>query len=74
MIKIIQKHNDCIGCGACAAVCPDFWEITDDSKARPKNGKHNSETGNYELEIEEKDVKCNKEAAEVCPVQIISII
>ncbi len=69
-MKVIQKHNDCIGCGACTAVCPAFWEMPDDGKARPVNGKQN-ENGDYELEIEDKDIACNKEASEVCPVQVI---
>ena len=32
----IIKHdiNACIGCGACAAICPDNWEM-DGGKAKP---------------------------------------
>ncbi len=74
MAKIIQKHNECIGCGACTAVCPDFWEMGDDMKAKPKIGKQDSQTGDYEFEADEKNLKCNKEATEVCPIQIIKII
>lgn len=69
--KIIQIRNECISCGACAAACPKFWEMAEDGKALPKGGKKKGD--NYELEIEEKDLACNKEAEEVCPVQIIKI-
>ncbi len=69
--KIIQIRNECISCGACAAACPKFWEMAEDGKAIPKGGRKKGE--NYELEIEEKDLPCNKEAEEVCPVQIIKI-
>jgi ferredoxin len=71
MIKIIQKHEECIGCGSCVAICPKFWEMGDDGKAYPKTGTKNLK-GDYELEI--KKVECNKDAADSCPVQIIEII
>lgn len=72
MTKIIQKHEECIGCGSCVALCPKYWEMRDDGKAYLKGGKLNSETGNYELEI--KKAECNKDVADACPVQIIAVI
>lgn len=58
--KITHDRDKCIGCGACAAVCPDNWEMKDDMKASPKK---------TELD----DIGCNQQAAESCPVQIIHI-
>jgi len=26
MPKVIHEKDKCIGCGACVAVCPDFWK------------------------------------------------
>jgi ferredoxin len=73
MKKIIQDYKGCIGCGTCVALCPEFWEMNDeDMKARPINGKKNEKTGNYELET--KNVGCNKDAADACPVRVISVI
>lgn len=60
--KIVQEHEKCIGCGACVAACPDNWVMAKDGKAKPKK-----------QEITEKEYKCNKEAADVCPVNIITI-
>ncbi len=75
MKKIIQKYEECIGCQACVAVCPEYWEMVDeDMKARPINGKLNEDTKNYELEIGEDDLGCHEEAVNVCPVQIIEIV
>jgi ferredoxin len=57
--KIVQDHEACIGCGACASVC-DNWEMGDDGKSHPKK-----------TEIDDKG--CNDEAANVCPVGCIKI-
>ncbi len=59
MVKITQELDKCIGCGACAAVCPDNWEMKGD-KAHPKA-------------TELSEVGCNKEAVDACPVQCIHI-
>jgi len=71
MPKIIQEREKCIGCGSCAALCPKFFEMTDDGKAKLLNSEKNAE-GNDELEVEE--VGCAQEAADACPVQIIHIL
>ncbi|MBI2664842.1 ferredoxin [Candidatus Woesearchaeota archaeon] len=72
--KFLLEHNrpDCIGCGACAAVAPEFWEMNDDGKSDIKSGK-SREDGWQELEIEEKDFEQNKQAAESCPVNVIHL-
>jgi len=48
----------CIGCGTCAALCPDAFEMAGDGKAEVKK---------------EEDSGCAKNAAESCPVQAISV-
>ena len=74
MGKFLLEHNrpDCIGCGACAAVAPEFWEMNDDGKSDIKNGKSRQD-GWQELEVEEKDFEKNKQAAESCPVNVIHL-
>ncbi len=74
-IKYILQHNkpECIGCAACEAVAPDFWEMNEDGKSDIKGGK-NVDGGKQELDLEEKDFKVNKEAAESCPVNVIHIV
>jgi len=71
MTKIIQEREKCIGCGSCAALCPRFFEMAEDGKARLLEGQKNSE-GNDELEVEK--IECAQEAADACPVQIIHIV
>jgi ferredoxin len=57
--KIILDRDACIGCGSCAAVCPENWELNGD-KSKPKK-------------TQVKEIGCNKEAADSCPVQCITI-
>ena len=71
MAKIIHEREKCIGCGSCAALCPKFFEMVDDGKAKLLNSEKNAE-GNDELEVEE--TGCIREAADACPVQIIHIV
>jgi ferredoxin len=59
--KIIQKRELCIGCGACAQVCPANWEMVKDGKSKPKKAVVDT-------------VGCNQTAADGCPVHCISIV
>ena len=67
--KIIHDRKKCIGCGACASICPDFWEIGDDNKSNLKGASINGDV--YELYLDK--IKCNDEAADNCPVNCIKI-
>jgi ferredoxin len=69
MPKVIHEREKCIGCGACAAVCPDFWEMGDDGKSVLKGGKKAG--SNFELTV--KDAGCCKDAESTCPVQCIHV-
>jgi ferredoxin len=55
-MKITLDKKKCIGCGACAATCPEVFEM--------KEGKAN-------LKMKENKAPCVKEAAEGCPVNAI---
>lgn len=56
MIKVDQEL--CIGCGACAAVCPSSFKLNDDGKAEATTQEAN---------------ECVKGAADGCPVAAISV-
>jgi len=68
-----HDRPNCIGCAACEAVAPNFWEMNSDGKSDIKNAK-NVDNGWQQLEIEEKDFNANKEAADSCPVNVIHIV
>lgn len=72
MEKVIHFKKDCISCGACAAVNPEFWEMDEQGLAQLKNGKPIND--HWELPISTEEAKAkNQEAAEVCPVNIIHV-
>jgi ferredoxin len=58
--NVTQTREDCIGCGVCAAVCPDNWEMSDDGLADPLNSSVD-------------EIGCNQEAADSCPTTCIKI-
>ena len=57
-MKIALDKKKCIGCGACAACCPQVFEMKGD-KASPK--------------VKASDAPCVKPAAESCPVNAITL-
>lgn len=62
MVKITIDEKSCIGCGACTAVAPEIFELTEEGKAKVKKKK-----------LTKEDVELAKEGAESCPVQAIKI-
>ena len=71
--KLMHDRPNCIGCAACAAVAPDFWTMHEDGKSDIVGCKMRDDEWE-ELDIEEKDYKENKEAADSCPVNVIHIV
>ena len=64
-VVITHDRPGCIGCGACAAVCSQYWRMADDGKADLMGAN------NDKLELAE--AGCNMEAAKSCPVNVIHI-
>ncbi|HOA70917.1 MAG: ferredoxin [Bacillota bacterium] len=59
MAKIYVDEDLCIGCGLCVDTCPDVFELTDDGKAKVKEGAS--------------DIECAKDAADTCPTEAIVV-
>jgi ferredoxin len=71
--KILHVRKDCIGCGACAAINPEFWEMDDEGLSHLKGSTKTSEGNEERIITTLEDKASNQEAADVCPVQIISV-
>ncbi len=59
-MEIKVNVEECISCGACESIAPDYFEIVDKVKVKKKK-------------VEKKDEAKVKEAAESCPVDIIKL-
>lgn len=70
--KILHFKKDCINCGACAAICPDFWGMDEEGYAHLKESTEVGDHTERIIETEEDRVK-NQEAADACPVNVIKI-
>lgn len=66
--KISQDQSACIGCGACAAICPNEWAFKGD-KADLIGAK---KEGNLFVKVVA-NAGCNKDAANACPVRCIKV-
>ena len=56
MVKV--DSSKCIGCGACAALCSEVFEIGSDGKSHVKK---------------DEALPCAKQAKDACPVSAISL-
>lgn len=72
--KIIFDKENCIGDMSCIAVNDKFWAQDEEMKVNLIGAKFNEETKKFELIIDEKDFKLNKQIADDCPAGVIKII
>jgi len=76
--KIDHDRPGCIGCGACAAVSPEFWKMSDADGKSDLIGSQEIKEGDAvvreQLELSEDKFDKNKEAADSCPVNVIHIL
>mgnify|MGYP001994237785 CR=1 FL=1 len=71
--KVQHFKKDCIACGACAAIAPEFWEMDEEGYADLKGSELHGD--HYQLKLKSLEEKTiNQEAADVCPVQIIHVV
>lgn len=57
-MSVQVDQEKCIGCGACASMCPDVFRMNDQGKAEV---------------LSEENKECAQEAAQSCPVDAITV-
>ena len=67
--KVTLKREECISCGACAAVAPELFEMDEDGKSTLKGSAESS--GIFSKNVNDSLAEKAKEAADSCPVKII---
>lgn len=70
--KVIHFKKDCISCGACAAISPNYFEMDEQGLAELKQSHTVDVHQELEIDTEEARAQC-QEAADVCPVNIIHV-
>lgn len=60
-MKAVIDRDGCIGCGLCAGTCPEVFRMADDGLAEVYN------------DIDPETEETAEEAAENCPVDVISV-
>ncbi len=69
---VLHFKKNCISCGACAAISPNYFEMDPEGLAELKGST--TVDDHQELEIDTEDAKAQcQEAADVCPVNIIQV-
>ena len=63
-MKVKVNKDACIGCGACAAICDDVFELGDDGLSQVKK---------EEIKDKEKEQEVN-DAHDSCPTGAIEIV
>ena len=70
--RISHFRKDCIGCGSCALINPENWEMNEEDGMADLKGaaeKNGVQVQDVDIDLLEE----NREAAESCPVSIIRI-
>ena len=72
--KIEFDRKGCIGAAICCAVSKRFWKFNNqDEKVDLEGSERNQDNSLQVLDVEEKDLKENYDAAVSCPVNVIHI-
>lgn len=61
-MKVKVDKDSCIGCGACAAICPEIFDLDDDGLSEVKTE-----------EVKNNNIDDVKDAVDSCPTGAIEI-
>ncbi len=72
--EVQHDRENCIGCGTCVEVCPEFWKMDEDGKSQLLNAKKIVDKPGWEHNTFNNGYDCNKDAESQCPVSVIHVI
>lgn len=61
-MKVVLNRDACIGCGACAALCEDIFEIDNEGLSKV-----------IKEEVKDEEVELARDAVECCPTGAIAL-
>ena len=70
-MKITIDREGCIECGVCSSTCEDVFELKDGEKASITPQHQTGDPANGE--VGDDLSACAREAADSCPVQVITV-
>ncbi len=73
VVKVSIDRNDCISCGNCWTICPEFFEQNSDDDFSQVVEMYRVGGNIAEGEAPQKLEDLVREAADSCPVQIIHV-
>jgi ferredoxin len=71
--RVMMERENCISCGNCWTVCPDFFEENADDAQSQVQMKYRIGDSLAEGDAPEELEECVKSAAEGCPADVIHI-
>lgn len=74
MIKITIDREGCISCGACWTSCSDVYEQNSEDAKSQVVEKFQVSGNVAEGKVEDSLLECALQGADICPVQVISVV
>ena len=71
MACVRYEKEKCIGCGACAAVAPEFWDMEGEKSVL--KGSKEVKPDIFLHDIKDSEFEINQDAADSCPVECIHL-
>jgi len=73
-MKVTIDRNECTSCGSCWETCPSFFEENPEDHFSQVFEKFRSGRTIAEGTVPSDQEPCVREAADLCPVQIITVV
>ncbi len=73
MAICVIRREECTSCASCWDLCPEFFEMNPDDSFSQVVSQYRRKNNIAEGDVSEDIRECVQDAADACPVQIISI-